>query len=56
MLCLVFPRARKASDGTLGSNWKGPYIIKGKLGNEAYHLENMDGAILPRAWNEEHLR
>ena len=44
------------SDGTLGPNWEGPFIVKENLGNGAYYLENMDGAILPRAWNADYLR
>ena len=43
-----------ASDGTLGPNWEGTFIIKGNLRNRAYHLANMDGNILSRAWNVEY--
>ena len=56
VLRLILPGARIVSDGTLGPNWEGPFIVKENLGNGAYHLVNMDGAILPRAWNAEHLR
>ena len=56
VLRLILPGARKASYGTLGPNWEGPYIIKENLGNGAYHLANTNGAKVPRAWNAEHLR
>ena len=56
MLWLILLGARKASDGTLGSNWEGPYVIKDNLNNDAYHLAGMDRITLPRAWNAEHLR
>ena len=56
VLRIVLPGARKASDGVLGPNWEGPYLIKQDLKNGAYHLANMDGSELPRAWNAEHLR
>ena len=49
VLCLIHARARKASDGTLGPNLEGSYIIKENLGNGAYHLTNIDGAEVPRA-------
>ncbi|XP_052177535.1 uncharacterized protein LOC127791591 [Diospyros lotus] len=56
VLRLVLIGARKASDGTLGPNWERPFVIHEDLGNGAYHLANMDGAVLLRAWNAEHLR
>ena len=56
VLRLTLPGARVMSDGTLGPNWEGPFIVKENLGNGAYHLANMDRAILPRAWNTKHLR
>lgn len=56
MMRLILLGAHKASDRALGSNWEGLYIIKENLDNGAYHLEDMNGVILPLAWNAEHLR
>ena len=56
VLRLILPEARKASDSPLSPNWEGPFIIKENLENRVYHLVNMDGAILPHAWNAEYIR
>ena len=56
VLRLILPGAHMTSNGTLGPNLEDPFIVKENLGNRAYHLANMDGAILPPAWNAEHLR
>ena len=47
VLHLILPGFRMTSDGMLGPNWEGPFIIKENLGNGAYHLASMGGAILP---------
>ena len=52
----VLPGARKTSEGVLGPNWERSYLIHESLKNGAYHLADMDGTILPRAWNAIHLR
>ena len=56
VLRLILPGARMTSNDTLGSNWEDPFIVKENLGNRAYHLASLDGIILPRGWNVEHLR
>ena len=55
VLRLILPGSHVTSDGTLGPNWEGPFIIRENLGNVVYHLASMGGAILPRAWNAEYL-
>lgn len=47
VLRLVLPGARKSYEGTLGTSWEGPYIVKENLGNGAYHLANMDETTPP---------
>ena len=42
--------------GKLGANWAGPFKIISKTGQEAYRLEDMEGKILPRPWNVQHLK
>ena len=53
---LVLPGARNPKEGVFGPNWEGPYVIEEDMGNGAYHLTSMSGAVVSRAWNAEHLR
>ncbi|KAL5777386.1 hypothetical protein ACOSP7_010312 [Xanthoceras sorbifolium] len=55
VLRLLLPRTHNPQEGSLGPNWKGPYLVDENLGNGAYHLVNVNGAHVPRAWNAEHL-
>ncbi|XP_074355649.1 uncharacterized protein LOC141695290 [Apium graveolens] len=52
----VMPNTKNPQHGVFGANWEGPYIIKSILWKGTYHLEDMDGKLIPRAWNAEHLR
>ncbi|XP_074350552.1 uncharacterized protein LOC141689923 [Apium graveolens] len=52
----VMPNTKIAQHGVLGANWKGPYKVKAILWKGTYHLEDLDGKPIPRAWNAEHLR
>lgn len=42
--------------GAFGENWEGPYIIKTVLWEGTYHLTYMDGKLIPKAWNAQHLK
>ncbi|XP_074352086.1 uncharacterized protein LOC141691247 [Apium graveolens] len=52
----VIPNIRIPQHGVFGANWKGPYRIKAILWKGTYHLEDLEGKLVPRAWNAEHLR
>ncbi|XP_074327726.1 uncharacterized protein LOC141665638 [Apium graveolens] len=52
----VMPNTKKPQHGVFGANWEGPYRIKSILWKGTYHLEDMEGKLVPRAWNAEHLR
>ncbi|XP_074352702.1 uncharacterized protein LOC141691847 [Apium graveolens] len=52
----VIPNTKNPQHGVFGANWEGPYKIKSILWKGTYHLEDMDGKLVPRAWNAEHLR
>ncbi|MCH91092.1 hypothetical protein A2U01_0012017, partial [Trifolium medium] len=40
--------AKDSNHGKLATNWEGPYRVRGKTGNGAYHLETLTGQELPR--------
>ena len=44
------------TDGKLGPNWEGPYVIISTTGTGAYYLENMDGKAISNPWNVSNLR
>ncbi|XP_074374428.1 uncharacterized protein LOC141714832 [Apium graveolens] len=52
----VMPNTKNPQHGVFGANWEGPYRIKSILWKGTYHLKDMDGKLIPRAWNAEHLR
>ena len=56
ILRMILPGARNPQDGVLGPNWEGPFMIHEDLGNGAYHLCYMDGELIDRSWNAQHLR
>ncbi|GJT31361.1 reverse transcriptase domain-containing protein [Tanacetum coccineum] len=44
-------KANHAMDGgKFGPKWEGPYEVTEALGDGAYKLRSMDGAVLPRTW------
>ncbi|XP_074373626.1 uncharacterized protein LOC141713975 [Apium graveolens] len=51
----VMPNTKNRQHGVFGANWEGPYKIKTILWKGTYHLEDMEGKLVPRAWNAEHL-
>ena len=52
----LLPARKNPTQGKLGPNWKGPYIISRvvRLGN--YELQTEEGKVLHHAWNAEHLK
>ncbi|XP_074356112.1 uncharacterized protein LOC141695797 [Apium graveolens] len=52
----VMPNTKNPQHGVFGANWEGPYKIKAILWKGTYHLEDLEGKLVPRAWNAEHLR
>ncbi|XP_076898214.1 uncharacterized protein LOC143551723 [Bidens hawaiensis] len=52
----AFQNKTKPADGNLAPKWEGPYLIESKAGKGAYRLMNMEGDMLPRAWNAFHLK
>ncbi|GAU41894.1 hypothetical protein TSUD_170050 [Trifolium subterraneum] len=54
---LVLRRNQKDSrEGKLAANWEGPYRVRAKTENGAYHLEDLYGKEIPRTWNVEKLK
>ncbi|XP_074351447.1 uncharacterized protein LOC141690556 [Apium graveolens] len=52
----VMPNIKITQHGVLGANWEGPYKVKAILWKGTYRLEDLDGKLIPRVWNAEHLR
>ncbi|GJT72919.1 hypothetical protein Tco_1032205 [Tanacetum coccineum] len=42
--------------GKLSPKWEGPYEVTEALGDGAYKLRSMDGAVLPQTWNIANLK
>src|SRR3954470_19602078 len=43
-------------DGKLGANWEGPYKVIQILTPGTYKFEDMQGKVLTRPWNIQHLK
>ena len=52
----VFLNTRDQDAGVLGPNWEGPYQIDEVLHLSTYKLARLNGDLVPRYWNGEHLR
>ena len=52
----VFQNTRDPAAGVLGPNWEGPYQIVEVLQPETYKLARLNGELIARYWNGEHLR
>ncbi|XP_074323332.1 uncharacterized protein LOC141660263 [Apium graveolens] len=52
----VMLNTKNPQHGAFGANWEGSYRIKAILWKGTYHLENLEGKLVPRAWNAEHLQ
>ncbi|XP_074351417.1 uncharacterized protein LOC141690522 [Apium graveolens] len=51
----VMPNTRNPQHGVFGANWEGPYKIKVILWKGTYNLEDLEGKLVPRAWNMGYL-
>ncbi|XP_074323553.1 uncharacterized protein LOC141660466 [Apium graveolens] len=49
ILWKVMPNTKNPQRGVFGANWEGPYIIKAILWKGIYHLEDLEGKLVPRA-------
>ena len=54
-LVLCFVQSNKDKH-KLSSPWEGPYIVAQVLRPGTYKLKNVEGQVLPNAWNIEQLR
>ncbi|KAL6962731.1 hypothetical protein U1Q18_052479 [Sarracenia purpurea var. burkii] len=52
----VMLAAKNPSEGKLGPNWEGPYVVTALAGRGAYRLQDMEGRDLGHPWNAQHLR
>ena len=52
----VFLNTRDPAAGVLGPNWEGPYQIEEVLDPGTYNLARLNGELVLRYWNGEHLR
>ncbi|XP_075645755.1 uncharacterized protein LOC142616883 [Castanea sativa] len=52
----VLGAAKDASQGKVGPNWEGPYMIISRHRKGMYYLETLDGKKLNHPWNTEHLK
>ena len=52
----VFQNTKVGTEGKLGANWEGPYIVDQVHNNGAYHLRTMDGEKIKNPWNGSHLK
>ncbi|KAM6594123.1 hypothetical protein CsatA_001826 [Cannabis sativa] len=52
----VMPNTKNPTHGVFGDNWEGPYLIAEKIGDATYRLAELDGTVIPRAWNHESLK
>ncbi|GAU34163.1 hypothetical protein TSUD_162630 [Trifolium subterraneum] len=48
--------AKDSHEGKLAANWEGPYRVRGKTDNGAYHLETLQGKEISRTWNAQKLK
>ena len=52
----VTQNTRCRSDDVLSLNWEGPYLIKARVSQGGYKLENLDGDLIGHTWNADHLK
>ena len=52
----IFPNPHEPASGPFRVNWEGPYIISRVLPNGAYELSTLEGEIIQRPWNAQHLK
>lgn len=51
-----FPVIKRSGTWTLGSNWKGPYLLGKNHDLKLIKIESMERKLLPHHWNIEHLK
>ena len=56
MLRKVTKNTCRRSDGVLTPNWVGPYLIKARVSQGGYKLEDLDGDPIGHMWNADHLK
>ena len=52
----VLQATKDSSQRKLGPTWEGPYQVIRHSREGSYYLKTMDGQVLPRPWNIEHLK
>ena len=52
----LLPSRKDPTQGKLGPNWEGPYIVSRVVRPGNYELLTEEGKILPHSWNAEHLK
>ena len=52
----VLPNTMEVNARVLRPNWEGPYIITEVLRHGTYKIKQLNGKLVPRSWNAEHLR
>lgn len=52
----VFQNTQEINAGKLRPTWEGPYIVDRVVRNGAYKLRDLDGKMLPNAWNVKYLK
>ena len=52
----MMPNMKIPGHGAFGAKWEGPYLIKTVLWAGTYHLADLDGNLILRAWNAQHLK
>ena len=52
----VSQATKDSSQRKLGPAWEGPYQVIRHSREGSYYLKTLDGQVLPRPWNIEHLK
>ena len=52
----LMPARKDPTQGKLGPNWEGPYVISQIVRPDNYELQTEEGKTLPHSWNAKHLR
>jgi hypothetical protein len=56
VLCKVTLTTKGPIERKLALNWEGPYKVISCQRPRAYYLEDLEGKVLQRPWNAEHLK
>ena len=52
----LLPTRKDLTDGKLGPNWEGPYIVSQVIRPDNYELQTEEGKTFQHFWNAEHLK